>query len=403
MSNVPALQITPTGISVPQSVDIRAGVLADTNEAFGGELDIVTPSTPQAFLADNLTQNIVDANASIAFALAMVDPSTSEGRFQDALGRIYFMSRKGATPSVVQALCTGQPGVVLPSGSLAQDNFNILWQSTNPATFNAGGQATVEFVCLQTGPVLLGIGELTRIAQLTAGWDAITNLVPAISGTNTESRTAFEQRRRESVAKNGKSTPAAIRSEVWSVQDVLDIFVYDNPTNATINYGSTNYPIVKHSVYVAALGGDDAAIARAIYIKKDSGCDMNGNTTVVIKETEGYTFPYPEYNIKFNRPDAIPVKFYVQIANNPSLPSNIIQLVKDAVIATFTGTNGVQRARIGGTIFASSFYGPVAVIAPAVSIIQIKLGFSTPTLDSVLMGIDQAPTIQASDIQVVIS
>lgn len=403
MSNVPALQITPTGVIVPQAVDVRAGVLADENDAFGGDLDVVTPSTPQAHLADQLTDNITSANANIAFALAMVDPATSEGRFQDGIGRIYFMTRKGATASVVSAVCTGQPGVTLAAGALAEDDSGILWQSTSPEVFDSGGQATVDFVCLQLGPVLLGVGELTKIAQTSSGWDALTNLVPANVGSNTESRTAFEQRRRESVAKNGKSTPAAIRSAVWAVENVLDVFVYDNFTSATILYGETDYPIVEHSVYVGVLGGDDEEIASAIYIKKDAGCDMNGNTSVTVLETEGYTFPYPAYNIKFNRPAAIPILFSVQIANNPSLPSNIIDLVKSAIIATFTGTNGAQKARIGGTVFASNFYGPVAQISPAVSILQIKLGISSATLDSVTMGIDQAPTIQESDIQVTLA
>jgi len=43
-SNVPALQITSTGVSAPDAITIRDGILQDENIAFGGELDIVTPS-----------------------------------------------------------------------------------------------------------------------------------------------------------------------------------------------------------------------------------------------------------------------------------------------------------------------------------------------------------------------
>lgn len=400
MSNVPPLEITPSGVVAPDAITIRTGVLADENDAFGGDLDVVTPSTPQAYIADNLTQNILDQNANIAYTLAMIDPATSEGRWQDAIGRIYFLSRNGATASVVQAQCTGAPGATLNSGALAQDDAGNIWQSTGSAVFGPGGTVNVQFACQVLGPVELGIGELTKIAQTQLGWDAITNLGPATVGSALETRAAFETRRQESVAKNGRGTPPAIRSAVWEVPGVLDVFAYDNFTNATINYGSTNYPIVAHSIYVGVVGGDDDAVAQAIWSKKDAGCDLNGNTTVVVQDTEGYTLPYPQYNIKFNRPSALPILFAVQIANNTSLPSNIVDLTKAAIIATFTGANGAQRARMGVFIFASNFYAAVAQISTAVSIISIKIGTVTANLDSIEVGIDQSPTIDADDITV---
>lgn len=400
MSNVPALQITPTGVTVPQSVDIRAGVLADTNEAFGGELDVVTPSTPQAYLADNLTQNIVDANSQIAYFVNQVDPANAEGRMQDAIARIYFLDRNGATASVVQATCVGQSGVTLPAGMLAEDDAGNIWISTDSAAFPAGGSMVIPFACQTLGPVELGIGQLTRIAQTFNGWDAVTNLTAASVGSNTESRAQFEARRRESVAANAHGSVPSIRAAVWGVDGVLDVFAYDNFTNATINYGSTNYPIVAHSVYVGVVGGDSADIAKAIWSKKDCGCNMNGNTSVVVQDKDGYSYPYPQYTVKFHRPASTPIKFFVQLANNASLPSNITQLTKDAIKATFNGLNGAQRARMGGTIFASNFYGAVASIGVSVSILQIKVGLTTATLDSVIIGIDKAPTVSDADITV---
>lgn len=400
MSNTPPIQITPTGVVVPSAVDIRTGILADTNAAFGGDLDVVTPSTPQAYLADNLTDNLMDSNAAIANLIAMVDPATSEGRFQDGIGRIYFFDRKGATSSIVQALCTGQPGIDMPAGQLAQDADGNLWISDNPATFDGLGQATIQFSCQTKGPIELGIGVLTKIAQLFPGWDAITNLAPAIVGSNVESRGAFETRRQESIAKNGRGTVPAIRAEVWGVDGVLDVFAYDNFTNAAILYGATNYSIKPHSIYVAVVGGANDGIAQAIWRKKDGGCDLNGNTSVVVQDTDGYSYPYPQYTITFNRPTPTPVKFAVQIANSTALPSTIIQDVQTAITQTFTGENGAQRARIGGKIFASNFYAAVAQISSAVSIIQIKVGLSTANLDSIDIGIDQYPTIDDADIAV---
>lgn len=398
-SNVPKLEITPEGVQVPSAVAVRNGVLADENQAFGGELDIVTPSTPQAYLADNLTANITDSNAAIAFMLAMVDPATSEGRYQDGIGRIYFFNRLGATSSVVQAQCVGQPGVAMPAGQMAEDDDRNIWVSDNPATFDAGGLATVQFSCATKGAVLLGIGALTRIARIYPGWDAITNLVPAISGSEVESRAAFEQRRQESVARSANGSAPAVRAEVFAVDGVLDVFTYQNFTRNPLPYGATGYELKPNSIYVGVVGGSDQDVAEAIFRKLNAGCDMNGNTTVTVSDRE-YTWPYPEYEYTFNRPDPTPTKYKVTLANSAALPATIIADTKAAIIATFTGSNGAQRARIGGKIFASNYYAAVSQISSAVSILQIKVGLTTPTLDSVDFGIDQSPTISDLDIEV---
>ena len=55
---------------------------------------------------------------------------------------------------------------------------------------------------------------------------------------------------------------------------------------------------------------------------------------------------------------------------------------------------------MGGVIFASNYYAAVASIDASVSIIQIKIGTVTATLDQVSIGIDQAPTLDEANITV---
>lgn len=401
MSSVPKLTITYQGVTVPQSTAIRAGVLADYNFAFGGNLNITSSATPQAHLADNLTQDITDANAAVAAMVSGVDPATSEGRMQDGVGRIYFLTRKGATASVVQATVTGQPGAVLQAGALARDVNGLYWASSGSVTLPVGGVATVEFACTTPGPIQLGAGELNRIAQASPGWDAINNTGAAVTGTNVESRAEFEARRFASVAKNAHGSAAAIRGSVWDVPGVIDVYTYDNFTGSPVEVGPTAFEIPARCVYVAAVGGTDEDVGMAIYKKKDGGCNLTGNTSVVVEDREsGVAFPYPTYTITWERPAALPIKFKVSIRNSPSLPANITELVKQSVVETFNGLNGFQRARIGSEIFASNYYGPIAQISSSVQVLSVKVGTTTATLDSVAVGIDQAPTVSMSDIEV---
>lgn len=403
-SSVPKLTITYQGVTVPQATAIRAGMLADYNVAFGGNLNITSSATPQAHLADNLTQNITDANAAVAAVIAGVDPATSEGRMQDAIGRIYFLDRKGATPSVVQATVTGQPGAVLSAGALARDENGYYWASSGDVTFPTGGVVDVQFTCTTAGPIELGAGELSRIAQASAGWDAISNAGAAVTGTSAETRAEFEARRFASVSKNAHGSAPAIRGSVWDIDGVIDVYAYDNFTGSPVTIGPTSFPIPAHCVYVAVVGGTDADVATAIYKKKDGGCNLTGNTSVTVQDTEsGVRYPYPEYQISFERPASLPIKVKVTLRNSSALPADITDLVKASVISTFNGENGFQRARIGGEVYASNYYGAIAQISNSVQVLSVRVGTTTATLDSVAVGIDQAPTISESNIEVVLS
>jgi hypothetical protein len=400
-SNVPALTIDATGVTVPESTAILSGVLADINDAFGGNLQTTTASSPQGAMAADTTGYIQAANAEIAYVVSMVDPATSEGRFQDAIGRIYYLYRKGATASVVNAQLTGQSGVTIPAGSAtAQDDAGNTWVSNGDATFSGSGLATVEFACATLGAVSLGIGQLTRIAQTYAGWDAITNLEAATVGTATETRAEFEARRAASVAKNAHGSVAAIFGNVSDISGVIDVFTVDNFTGATVNYGATNYPLAPHSIYVGVVGGTDADVAQAIFEKKDCGCDMNGNTSVSVQDTATFVYPYPTQTIRFNRPTSVPIKFAVQLQSNSNLPANIVSLVQAAILSSFTGGDGGDRARVGSSIFASRYYANVAATSSAAAILSILIGTSTATLNTLTIGIDQEPTLSTSDISV---
>lgn len=403
-TNIPSVTITETGISVPPTQDILSGALQDINAAFGGNLNVSSVSTPQYVLSAERTQAIALAYASLAFTLSQFDPDTAIGRFQDALARIYFITRKSGTPTIVSATCTGIPGNTLPARSLARDTSGNVYESLSDASFGSNGQATVQFANQVSGAIPCAAGSLVYIQVAVPGWDAITNEIPGMTGTDVEGRDAFELRRQESVALNSTGTVPAIRAAVLGIDDVTDCFVYDNPSDETIQYGATNYELAPHSVYVGVVGGDDDTIAQTIWTKKDIGCGMNGNTNVTVYDDSALVAPYPEYKITFNRPTPTEIFFAVTIQQNTQLPSDVISQIQNAIIAAFSGqVDGFARPRIGGAIYASAYYGIVSAVSSQINIISIQIGTSEANLNAVTMGIDQVPVIQQSGIQVTIS
>lgn len=398
-TNVPSLVFTSTGITVPDESAILDGTLSDIDAAFGGGLNRQLTS-PQGQWATSLAAVVADKNAQIVQMSNNFNPDTADGIWQDALGRIYFLTRLAAQSTVVTVTVNGLVGTVIPAGTLVKDTNGNTYAFTGAVTIGDSGLADGEVQNVASGPIPCAAGTLTQVFQSVAGFDTITNASDGTLGRDVETRADFETRRKASVAANAKGTPESIYANVFAVADVLDCYVLDNPTGSVVTKGSTNYSMLANSVYVAAVGGVDADIAKAIWQKKDLGCSMNGNTSVTVEDQSGYSYPYPSYTVKFQRPSSLPIKFAVQVAANSSLPSNYADLVKAAIVARFNGTDGTTRERIGSYIYSSRYYGAVQSVSSIASILSILIGTSTVNLTSISVGIDQYPTISTSNITV---
>jgi uncharacterized phage protein gp47/JayE len=397
-TSVPSVVFGNTGITLPAESDILAGVLADFNAAFGGNLN-PDLATPQGQLASSLTAIIGDKNANFAKYVNQVDPDTADGRMQDGIAKIYFITRLPATSTSVAVFCSGLSGTVIPLGALIQDGNGVQYVCTGGGTIGAGGNVTLNFAAVATGPIACAPGAITTIYRAIPGWDSVTNAGAGVIGSNVESRADFEYRRKQSVAGNAVGVLPSIYANVFAVPGVADVYAIENNTSAAITRGSITIPA--YSIYVAAVNGTDLAVATAIWQKKPPGAGYAGNTTVNVTDPSGYSIPLPTYAVKFQRPVAQPILFAVQIANTSGLPSDIIAQTQAAILAAFAGADGGPRARIGSTLYASRYYGPVSNIIPGVvEILSLLIGTVTATLPALTVDIGAVPTLTAANISV---
>lgn len=403
-TSVPAVTFSTTGLQVPDEADILAGRLTDLKTALGTAMSTEL-TTPQGQLAVSDTAIIADKNDQLLAIVNQVNPDYSSGRFQDGIGRIYFMDRVAATGTIVTATCTGAVGTTIPAGSIAQDDAGYLYESLSDAVIGSDGTVAVEFQNQATGPIACPTGSLNTIYKAISGWSSVYNDAAGVLGQDEEGRSAFEYRRRQSVAKNASNTLAAIYAAVFAVDGVTDAYVTDNKTNAAVNKGYTNYSVAAHSFYVAAYGGTAADIAQAIFSSAPPGVNMNGNTTYTVQDTENYVYPYPEYVMQWETPTPTNMYVEVQIQQNNSLPSDVISQIQQAVQNAFTGTDGGTRARIGSKVTAGRYFSGVQAIDPSnMEILSITLSRDGSTYGpSVEFGIDEIPVLDNSNITVIIS
>lgn len=397
-SNVPSAQFTDAGLVVPTEAAIKAGLWADFQAAFGGNLN-ESDATPQGQLVASLAATIGASNDLLLQLVNFVDPAFSSGRMQDAIGRIYYLTRIAATSTLVQATCSGATGTLIPAGSLALASDGTIYQSLEDATVGSGGTVVTTFAAIETGPIACPAGSLSQIYRVVPGWDSITNVSDGIPGRNEETASEFEKRRAASVAANATGILPAIRAAVLDVDGVIDAYVTENPTASAVTIGGVS--VAANSLYVAVSGGTNADVAAAIWSRKAPGCAYTGTTTVTVADTQGYSPPYPTYSVKFTRAAALPIYFAVEIADNGIVPANAAVQIKDAIVAAFNGEDGGQRARIGSTIYALRFAGVIAALGPWAQLVSITIGTTpSPTDAEVAVDIDKLPTIDPDDITV---
>lgn len=370
-SSVPPLVFTATGPVAPDESAILAGVQADIDAAFGGGLNPGL-STPQGQIAQSDTAIIGDKNDQMLAVVAGVDPATSSGRFQDGIGRIYFLTRNPALPTTVTATVGGLTGVKIPVGARAQATDGNIYLCTQAGTIGVSGTVSLTFACMVTGPIACPAGSLNSIYQSIFGWETITNPSDGVVGNVVESRAAFEARREATVEGNSFGSIGAITGAVAKVPGVLDFYGYDNGTNASVNVGGQT--IGANSIYICVAGGASQDIAQAILSKKGPGASYTGATSVTALDSNPlYSAPIP-YTVKYQIPDDLPILFAVSIKSSTLGPSNALALIQGAIAAAFFGADGGPRPRIGTELFASRFYAGIAGLGGWAQIISVLVG-----------------------------
>lgn len=223
-------------------------------------------------------------------------------------------------------------------------------------------------------------------------------------GNDVESRAAFEARRAQSVALNSLGGLPSVLGAVLNVPNVIDAYVTENVSNSPQTIGGVL--LLPNSIYVAVVGGNSDAIARAIWSKKAPGCAYNGNATVTVQDrSAGYVAPYPTYQVSYQIPDPLPIFFTVVLTSGPQVPADAATQVQNAIVAAFGGEDGGLRAKIGTKIYTSRFYAPVAALGSWVQIVSIEIGTSAidATHFEVGVNINQIPVVSAANINVTLS
>lgn len=349
-----------TGFEVSETADIRESVAQDWKDAFAEDdkPELITdPETPAGQMVDSQTAAIAQKDAELAFLAQQFNPLTASGIWQDALAKIYFLTRKPAINSSAVCMLTGLQGTTIPAGAQIQSSEDqTIWTLSEAVTIPAAGTVSGTFICESAGTISAPADTLTKIITTVPGWDSVTNPAAATVGQLEETQAAFEARRYASVALNSRSADASVYARVAACDGVISVFVRSNRTSSAVTID--NYSLAPHSIYCAVTGGDDDDIARAIYESLSAGCDYNGNTTINVTDSNtGAIEP-----VSFERPAVFNVYLRVMLQDGVQLPNDYENIIKNALIANFYGESELAingqiplRIKMFDDVYASRF------------------------------------------------
>ena len=89
-------------------------------------------------------------------------------------------------------------------------------------------------------------------------------------------------------------------------------------------------------------------------------------------------------------------------ADLPDPPPDLDQQIKNAIYETIYGV-GSQRGRIAGVVYGATFMCKLSSISQYLLILGVKIqkNATGPLLDYIALGIDEYPTFDINDVQVI--
>lgn len=390
----PYQYLTSTGVIVPDTSGILAGVQEEYQNQFGADL-IVTPDTPQGVLitAEALARaNEVRNNAALA---NQINPNVAGGTFLDGIMALTGMQRTAQSQTRVSSVTmTGVAGTVIPQGAQAETEAGDIFYTAEDVTLDGSGNGVVDFLSQDYGSIPCGVEDLDQVLSNVLGWETVLNENAGVLGATTQSDQAARALRNNTLAFQGVALPEAITSAIYATSGVRSLAFRENVAVDTQVIDGVS--MIGHSVYACVDGGTDDDVAAALLENKSSGAAWNGDTTVnVVEPASGQT-----YAVKFDRPEVVGILIRATVRDGTT--DEVVQAILDYAAGLIEGETGFV---VGASVSPFEISGAINAEFPGIYVKKVEVSLTSPisyTTDEIPITISQIAHTQSSYITVVI-
>lgn len=313
------------GLITVDSSGIQETFIEAYKNALGGNINTEAGSI-QGQLIQIDTSMLIYAQNQCALIANAFNALTAKGTALDVVANFWGYYRKEGVATVVNCICSGTEGVVIPKGSLVSDG-DYQYALLDDITIGSNGTALGQFQCTTAGDITVLSGTITEIVSTLTGWDTVVNNAKGITGYKTESDNAFRDR----ITQNwfnvrARGALGAIWDNMATLPNVASVCCRENPSNTSITIDG--FTLLPHSIFVCVAGGDSTDIAKCIYNQKTIGANTNGTTTVVYYDsTTGLTNTY-----KIQRASEVNLTLTIEYTPKYITVADVEQKIKDKVM-----------------------------------------------------------------------
>lgn len=390
--------ITEQGVVVPDTSEVLEQVQQEWRSALGEDLSLEA-STPQGRIIEMQAMGRATTLQLIALMANMMNPNLAFGMGLDALAAFSNTTRTAATRTRVLVQLTGTPNTNIPANTTqGKTAAGDIFYLENAVQLDRNGQAQAYFLAQETGPIVVMSGELNQIVSAPLGLETINNGTNGEAGAEQESDASLREKRLLQLPQGAAllENYMAALSKVPNIRGYMAFENYDNEAKEI-----KGVMVDAHSVYVIADGGEDQAVAEAIFKIKSAGCGYTGTETVSVLEE----FSGVDYEVKFNRPTLVKcqVSITARVTDTRGTTTDMEEAVKNAVLAWQDGSvSSVGKLNIGSAVSPFEISAAVSEQIPSLFIADVKIAFEGETLgyEVLPIAINQRAVILAENITV---
>jgi len=362
--------ISSTGFKRKRLDLLLAELNSEVKSIFGENFN-VSPESPDGQVNGVISESNANLWEIAEESYNAFNPKAASGVTLSNLVQLNGITRLPDTKSKAELNLTGDPGTVIPEGSLVStsDTGNELSTDTS-VTIDGAGNAVVQATALEFGPITMLAGTITEIDSPVTGWDTVNNTADATEGTNEESDTGLRARRQRSVARDAQAIIDGIRAAVENIDNVTQSVVLENDTDAVDANG-----LPAHSFQVVVSGGTDIDVADIIWLKKPAGIQAFGDITEQVIDSQGIS-----HDISFSRPTAVIIYVEVTITTFAEYPANGDALIKQAIVDYANGDLVDNRSfGLADDVIYTRLYTPINNV-PGHEIDDLQISITSPAV-----------------------
>ena len=363
-------------------------------KAIFGENFNVSPESPDGQVNGVISESNANLWEIAEESYNAFNPKAASGVTLSNLVQLNGITRLAATKTKAELSLAGDPGTVIPEGSLVSTSDTGDELSTDTSvTLDGAGNAIVQATALEFGPISMLASTITEIDNPVTGWDTVNNTSDANEGTNEESDPDLRARRQRSVARDAQAIIDGIRAAVENIDNVTQALVLENDTDAVDANG-----LPAHSFQVVVSGGADIDVADIIWLKKPAGIQAFGDITEQVIDSQGIS-----HDISFSRPTAVTIYVEVTLTTFAEYPANGDDLIKQAIVDYANGDLVDNRSfGLADNVIYTRLYTPInSVAGHEIDDLQISIVSPADGVVNIPISITQIADFQIANITVI--